>query len=229
MKAVDPNVQLIEATVQKLGDIAETFVFVGGSTTGLLITDIARAPVRATIDVDVIVETISMLEHQKLGERLRAAGFREDHEVICRWRGGELILDVMPIDPKVLGFSNRWYPLVAAQYDVATLPSGRTIRIITPTLFIATKLEAYLGRGNGDFLSSRDIEDIVTVFDGRSELVHEIQSSRADVRDYIAGEIDDLLADEAFVDNISGQLPPDARNQGRVQELVRRLRAVAEI
>ena len=212
-----------------LGDIAESFVFIGGSTTGLLITDPARAPVRATVDVDVLTETISKVEYKRLGDRLRSAGFREDREVICRWLGGQLILDVMPTNAGVLGFSNRWYPLAATNYDVATLPSGRTIRIVNPALFIATKLEAYLGRGNGDFLSSRDIEDIITVFDGRPELVREIQSSTRDVRDYIAEEIEDLLSDAAFVDNISGQLPPDARNQGRLEELVTRLRAVAEI
>ena len=229
MRAGDPNVRLIEETVEKLGDIAETFVVIGGSATGLLITDTARAPVRASVDVDVITEAISKVQYNRLGERLRNAGFREDREVVCRWLGGHLILDVMPANPDVLGFSNRWYPLAVTNYDVATLPSGRTIRLVTPALFIATKLEAYLGRGSGDFLRSRDIEDIITVFDGRPELVGEIQSSRNDVRDYIAGEIDDLLADAAFVDNISGQLPPDARNQGRLEELVKRLRAVAEI
>ena len=221
--------RLIEATVEMLGDIAESFVFIGGSTTGLFITDPARAPVRATVDVDVLTETSNMVEYQKLGDRLRNAGFREDRDVICRWLGGQLILDVMPTNAGVLGFSNRWYPLAATNYDIATLPSGRTIRIVTPALFIATKLEAYLGRGKGDFLRSRDIEDIITVFDGRQELVREIQSSTNDVRGYIAAEIDDLLADAAFADNISGQLPPDARNQGRLEELVRRLRAVAEI
>ncbi len=229
MRAIDPNVRLIEATVEMLGDIAESFVFIGGSTTGLFITDPARAPVRATVDVDVLTETSNMVEYQKLGDRLRNAGFREDRDVICRWLGGQLILDVMPTNAGVLGFSNRWYPLAATNYDIATLPSGRTIRIVTPALFIATKLEAYLGRGKGDFLRSRDIEDIITVFDGRQELVREIQSSTNDVRGYIAAEIDDLLADAAFADNISGQLPPDARNQGRLEELVRRLRAVAEI
>jgi len=109
MKATDPNVQLIEATVEKLVEIAESFVFVGGSTTGLLITDMARAPVRATVDVHVLTETTSMVEYQKLGERLRWAGFREDRAVLCRWLHGPLILDVVPTDPAALGFSNRWY------------------------------------------------------------------------------------------------------------------------
>ncbi|WP_346658652.1 MULTISPECIES: hypothetical protein [unclassified Bradyrhizobium] len=50
------------------------------------------------------------------------------------------------------------------------------IKRLTPELFVATKLEAYLGRGNDNLLGSRDIEDILLVVDGREELVAEIQT-----------------------------------------------------
>lgn len=45
----------------------------------------------------------------------------------------------------------------------ATLPSGRGIHLIAPPAFIGTRLEAFNGRGRGDFLSSHDIEDIITI------------------------------------------------------------------
>jgi len=40
--------------------------------------------------------------------------------------------------------------------------------------FLATKLEAFDGRGKGDYLSSHDIEDIVAVLDGRPEILDEL-------------------------------------------------------
>lgn len=52
----NPNIQILEAAVARLGTLAEKMAFVGGCTTGLLLTDPAASPVRATLDVDVIVE-----------------------------------------------------------------------------------------------------------------------------------------------------------------------------
>ncbi len=35
----NPNIELLEKTVEKLGELADKMVFVGGCATGLLITD----------------------------------------------------------------------------------------------------------------------------------------------------------------------------------------------
>ncbi|HEY2471515.1 MAG TPA: hypothetical protein VGI45_27245 [Terracidiphilus sp.] len=46
-------------------------------------------------------------------ERLRTIGFKQDSREgapLCQWTHGALTLDVMPLDSRVLGFSNRWYP-----------------------------------------------------------------------------------------------------------------------
>lgn len=48
------------------------------------------------------------------------------------------------------------------------------VRMITAPYFIACKLAAFAGRGNGDYLMSHDMEDIVAVMDGRPELVSEV-------------------------------------------------------
>ena len=45
----------IKAIAKKLGPLRERVVFLGGATTGLLITDPAAPPIRPTEDVDVIV------------------------------------------------------------------------------------------------------------------------------------------------------------------------------
>ena len=54
MNPRDPNVQQLQLVAQALGHLRERLVFVGGCATGILITDDARPPVRATQDVDLI-------------------------------------------------------------------------------------------------------------------------------------------------------------------------------
>jgi hypothetical protein len=50
----DPNVRLIEAAVRSLGDLCERLVFIGGTTTGLLMTDQTRPVDLAAAAVDVL-------------------------------------------------------------------------------------------------------------------------------------------------------------------------------
>ena len=51
------------------------------------------------------------------------------------------------------------------------------LRVVTAPYFIGTKLEAFRGRGRGDFYASRDLENIVAVIDGRASLLDEINSA----------------------------------------------------
>lgn len=229
MNPNDPNISLVELVAQKLGVICDQLVFVGGSATGLLITDAARPPVRATKDVDVIAEVASLVSYYDLLAELKRLGFHEDPEIICRLRVGELKIDVMPLEGAVLGFSNRWYPKAVQQALQYRLPSGREIRLVSPPLFVATKLEAFYGRGNGDYGASHDLEDILTVVDGRPELATEIVKSDDDLRSYIVEEVDALLADQSFVETLNWHFAGDDANQARVPEVIRRLRRIAGV
>ena len=99
----------------------------------------------------------------------------------------------MPDDAEALGFTNRWYRQALHSALPHRLRNEVTIRVVTPPYFIATKLEAYKGRGNGDPLLSHDIEDILTLFDGRPELVSEITRSDSLLIEYISHELTTLL------------------------------------
>jgi hypothetical protein len=55
-------------------------------------------------------------------------------------------------------------------------------------------LEAFKGRGNGDFLVSHDLGDVVTVVDGRPALIDELRGAPEELRTYIATEIRRALA-----------------------------------
>ena len=149
---------------EHLGDaLREQMVFVGGAVAGLLITDPAQPAIRPTDDVDMICHAVALADYHRVEKALRERGFVQDLRAdapICRWRIGEVAVDVMPTLEGVLGFSNRWYPLALATSVQVALPSRRPIRLIAAPVFLATKLEAFDGRGNSDFLFSHDLEDI---------------------------------------------------------------------
>jgi hypothetical protein len=135
-----PNLELLEAAAARLRPLLSEIVFVGGCATDLLITDPAAAPVRVTYDVDVIAEIASYADYAVFSERLRALKFQEDTTEgapLCRWRHEGLILDVMPLDEKILGFSNRWYPDALHAAVPVKLASGLTLRAITAPYFVS--------------------------------------------------------------------------------------------
>jgi hypothetical protein len=230
MMQTNPTIQILEAAAERLITLTEEIVFVGGCATGLLLTDPAASPVRPTIDVDVLVEVATLVEYHWLSEKLRQLGFDEDKSEdapICRWKTSGVILDVMPTDPKILGFGNRWFTPAYAASEWTTLPSGKRIRLLPAPYFLATKLEAFECRGGNDYLMSRDMEDIVTVLDGRSEIVSEVQKAGEELRDYLALRCSALLKERDFLDALSGHLLPDPSSQARSSLIIDRLKTIA--
>jgi hypothetical protein len=171
-------------------------------------------------------------EYHEIASRLRRRGFREDQRTgapVCRWRLGDLAVDVVPSTDSILGFSNRWYPLGVKSARSAELPGGRVIRTVTAPVFVATKLEAFRGRGNGDFLFSHDLEDMVSVVDGRSTLLDECLEAPPALQAYLAAEILGLLGTPAFIDALPGYLPGDAMSQQRLPDVTQTLRRIAAL
>jgi predicted nucleotidyltransferase len=225
------SIDLLELGAAVLGDLTDEVVFVGGATVTLWITDPAAPPPRPTQDVDVIVEVATRADYHAFEERLRDAGFRDDGRVICRWRhpATGLVLDAMPTDAELLGFENRWQREAFPHAEDITLPSGTRIRAVSPAFMLATKLEAFLGRGEGDFLGSRDFTDIVALVDGREELESEVAAAPGQLRSYVADSLHPLLDDARLLDGVRAQLLPDAASQSRADEIViRRLRSIAQ-
>jgi hypothetical protein len=210
--------------------LIEDVVFVGGASVTLWITDPGAPAPRPTKDVDVVIEVATLADFHYFEGRLRARGFWEDREsgVICRWRhpseaqGEPLILDAMPAEARMLGFTNKWQAAAIPRAARRELPSGRVIRVITPPYLVATKLEAFKGRGNGDHLGSRDLEDIVTLVDGREELVSEVANSPPELRRYLWEEIQALLDEPRFTDALFGFgfLRGDMASQARAEAVV---------
>ena len=209
MSEVDLHKAMISTVAQALGpELLSQVAFVGGCTTALLITDdYTREQVRHTKDVDLIVPAIGHAEWHQLQTQLRKRGFRDivtADAPICALYLGELRVDFMPHDERILGFSNRWYADALASAEPYQIGGETEIRLVTPPYFVATKLEAYKGRGKQDPLASQDIEDILNLVSGRDTLTQEIAHAPSEVRQYMSEELRCLLTHAAMAHAIEG-------------------------
>lgn len=190
-------------------------------------TDPVAASIRATKDVDAIVEAATLQQYYELENRLPAAGFVRDvnSDVICRWRhrASGVLFDLMPIDPEILGFSNRWYPEAARTAVRLRLSARIEIRMIAAPAFVATKLQAFLDRGAGDFLASHDLEDVLNVVDGRPSCVEELRLASPELRQFVRESLSALLSEPRFEDYLPGLLA----DQDRASIVLDRLKTLA--
>jgi hypothetical protein len=141
-----------------------------------------------------------------------------------------LVLDVVPTDGAILGFTNCWHEHAVESAALVELVrpgtlARLTIRVITASSFVASKIESYRSRGKGD-LYHADIEDIVTVIDGRPSLLSEIEAERDDLRQYVRTQMKRLL-EEGLEDKVAAHLFPDAASQVRALSVIAKCRHIA--
>ncbi|MHC4057503.1 hypothetical protein LL067_08265 [Yersinia pseudotuberculosis] len=227
------QLDMLQRVAEALGpDLRKKMTFVGGCTTGLLVTDeFTREQIRHTDDVDLIMHVMSYTSYSALQQELQAHGFKievpdDDGAPICAMKLGDLRVDFMPDDENILGFTNRWYRKAMETSTYFNLAPELSINLISPVYFIATKLEAYNGRGKGDPLESRDIEDILNLVDGRSELVNEISTAENDLKIYISQQIEVLIKLSDFDYAIQSHTYGD---KAREDEIYERLEKIIEI
>lgn len=222
MKRHQHNIENLKKIAQALEDVDQRVVYVGGCVVGLIVSDPLAPEIRVTQDVDIVVEISSRKQYDQFADILRGKGFSEDidSQILCRWKYKDCIVDVMPVDQKILGFSNRWYPEALNTAVSLQIDQKRSVKVVSAPCFIATKLEAFKGRGNGDYLMSADIEDIVAILDGRPELLDEVSKSSSELRAYLAKETKQLLSTPGFMQNIGSFLPGDSASQARVPRVI---------
>ena len=188
------NIVRIKAVARALAELTEKVVFVGGATLSLYPTIPVFEP-RPTDDVDVIIEILNYGDRIKLEEKLRSLGFTHDIEsgVICRYKIAGIIVDIMPTNDPSIGFTNKWYPDGFKNAVPCKIDDDLTIKILTASYFIATKLEAHKSRGGNDGRSSHDFEDIVFVLENRETIWDEMKNADEAVKDYLRAEFQSLL------------------------------------
>jgi hypothetical protein len=96
--------------------------------------------------------------------------------------------------------------------------------ITDPAHLLATKIEAFHQRGGGDYLH-HDIEDLVTLIDGRPTIADEVLAAPDTVRRHLQAELGSLLANHDFVDRMSGHLG-STENRGRKNIVLARMKKI---
>lgn len=219
------NLAMLEKVTRKLGTLNDEVVYLGGCATALFINDPLALDVRPTQDVDCIIDVISLGEYYKFGNKLKKVGFVEimNEAINCRWHCEDMILDVMPTDAKILGYSNRWYKEALKYATTYKIANELTIKSVTAPYFLATKIDAFKGRGNNDLLGSHDFEDIITVIAGRVEIANEVALASSGLRAYLKQAFDEILRNDQFEQVLPGHV-----NEGPITITMQRVKIVKD-
>jgi len=212
---------MIKTVVTGLGKMANDVVFVGGAITEFYIENKSLiSELRQTDDVDCIIEVASRKNYSDLEEQLRKQKFENDRKIICRWHYQGIIVDIMPTDARILGFSNRWYSEGILHSISYQIDKNMTIKILSIPYFIGCKIEALFNRGMRDLRLSKDLEDIVFLinYGVKVDTVNnnalkkyinnqfKILLSKSELREAIFCVLPFGENDEAYVDNIIKEL-----------------------
>lgn len=224
------NLAMLELVARKLGELNEEVVYLGGCVTGLFITDPLSLDVRPTLDVDCIVDVMTLGKYYKFENRLREKGFIQSmtDEIICRWRYDDILLDVMPTDQKILGFGNDWYKEALENAVAHDIAEDVTIKTVTAPYFIATKIEAFKTRGKNDLLGSHDFEDIITIIAGRVEIADEIALGSQNLKWHIKQFFEKILQNNQFELVLPGHVSDGPVTMQRVEMVKTRIKRIVE-
>jgi predicted nucleotidyltransferase len=206
------------------------YAFVVGAIVNLLLDHPEFTPARSTDDVDLIHGIAANVRYSTVEEQMRVMKF--DHDMSkgapkCRWLLGDLKVDVMPTDGSGLGLNTHLFAEALSTVREQTVRADIKLKLVSPPAFIALKLVAFADRGKGDYYGSQDLEDLLTVIDGREAIVHEIDATVPALRNYTRDEFRRLNEVRDFWDLLPGILESDDASQARLPLLERKLREIA--
>lgn len=205
------NLIRLRKVADGLGGLSENVVFVGGSVAELYADDPAATEIRMTNDVDCVIELTTYKGFYELETAIRKLGFVNDTSKgapICRWVYNGEVVDIMPDDEEILGFTNRWYKPAFSRRVSVCLPDGTSVYVFPVLYYMATKIEAISGRGGEDLRWSHDFEDLVYVLNNCS-LVKEAfeKENDGELKQFISDWARNALIRQNFSEEIECALP----------------------
>jgi len=202
------NIAVVAEVAEALNEIKEAMVFVGGAVVSLYTDDPAADEIRPTGDIDMTINLLNFVEWTKMQERLADLGFSPDPNghAICSYLYKGISVDIMPSEDGHLGPSNKWYK-VGFNNLWTTKVENEEIKILSAPCFLATKFEAFKGRGK-DYRTSHDFEDVIYVLDNRTTIIDEIKSDNKEIQNYLKNEFETLVKNPSFEEIISSQIHP---------------------
>jgi hypothetical protein len=196
MRNLYKNINRLKTIAVALQPVKNKIVFVGGAVVDLYTDDPSREELRITDDIDVVVEVINRENYSELEEEIRRLGFQNDimSNVICRYKYFDIIVDVMPYDESILGFSNRWYKEGVPNSIDFVIDLETSISLLPVSYFIASKLEALKSERHGsDYRWNSDFEDIIYIYNNLTTIGEDILQSDKSVKGYIKIELEKLI------------------------------------
>lgn len=224
------NVARIEAVAEGLGELNERVVYVGGAVAELYVTDSAKTDIRETLDIDCVTQLSSYGRLAELEDELRKKGFHNDvsnDAPICRWIYQDEVVDIMPDDESVMGFTNKWYHEAFSTKEEYVLSNGIKIYVFSLPYYVATKLEAVNGRGGDDWRASHDFEDIIYILNYCPGFVSSLDSVNGSLRKYFKEEFTRISMRDNIKEEIECALP---YNEGdRIDYIMEVITSVANL
>ena len=137
------------------------------------------------------------------------------------------MVDVMPSDKEVIGFSNAWYQPGIDHKEERILPNNRVIWVFPVTYYVATKFEALAGRGGEDYRWSHDFEDIVYILNSCPDFVELYrEESNMELRSYLKFKCMELLKRNNILEEIECVLP--IGEEERVDEIMKIIQEITK-
>lgn len=227
MTKIEESILKLDA---KLKDVPFDFAFLGGSVLSLLVTDPVADTIRVTKDVDVMMSIRTRKEFHRADRILEGLGFKHDmreNAPICRWIFEDVTVDVLPIRSDVLGWDSQWFEEALGE-SMSVDCNERKIRIVSAPYFVALKLEAFEDRGQRDFFTSTDFEDVICLFNGRETIVDEIAACEK-LRCGLSTKFAEYLTCRDIEDAVEGFVQTEDNPETRKAAILARFRSVASL
>ena len=208
MKNRTINLAVVAEVAKALGELNESVVFVGGAIVSVYADDPAADTVRPTEDIDLTIKIMD-IKQSDLDKQLAEKGFHPDIQghAICSYKYNDIAVDIMAATDTMRGPTNRWYSVGFDSLENIQI-EDQTISILSAPCFLATKFEAYKHRGNDDYRTSHDFEDIVYVLDNRTTIIDEIEQADKRVKEFLKLELKQVIDNPYAEEIISAHLNP---------------------
>lgn len=203
------NLHIVAELAKALKELRERMVFVGGAVISLYTDDEAAEEIRPTADVDMTIQLAGFSDWVKMQERLAELKFSPDPNghAICSYTYKGIAVDILPAEGSAVGETNSWYKPGFNSLKEVEIEDVK-IRILSAPYFLATKFEAFHGRGNNEYRTSHDFEDIIYVIDNCTTIIDDIQNADKKVKIFIKDELQKVISHPYAQEIILSQVHP---------------------
>jgi hypothetical protein len=146
--------------------------------------------------------------------------------VICRFRYEDIKVDVM--NTKAVGWApaNPWFAPGFARCETIDI-EDQHVQILPLPYFLASKFTAFEGRGSQEPRTSHDLEDIIYVFDNRTDIVEQLTAAPEDVKPYLIAQFQNIVSNRQMQEAIFGNLYFETR-EVRYKRLMNGIRRIVD-